>query len=177
VDPWHPTADPLDQQNHTCGISFWMPYNGTGYMVIDKYLARSAMTTIHGIGVDTRRKDLDYDLLRKLYRDWRQVSSCYLGDYYPLTPYRRTADAWAAWQFDRPDTGEGIVQAFRRKDCAGQSITLKLRGLRPKTRYELKDLDSTQPREVLGRELMEAGLTVTSTEKPAALIFSYHRHP
>jgi hypothetical protein len=45
-----------------------------------------------GLGVDTRRKDLDYDLLRKLYRDWRQVSACYLGDYYPLTPYSRTVD-------------------------------------------------------------------------------------
>ena len=45
-----------------------------------KYLARSVMTTIHGIGIDTRRKDLDYDLLQKLCREARQVQPCYFGD-------------------------------------------------------------------------------------------------
>lgn len=37
-----------------------------------------ALATIHGIGVYTRRKGLDYDLLRKLYREARQVQPCYV---------------------------------------------------------------------------------------------------
>ncbi|MCY2952431.1 MAG: NPCBM/NEW2 domain-containing protein [Planctomycetota bacterium] len=168
-------ADPMDQQNHMYGIAFWMPYNGTGYMSIDKYLARSVMTTIHGIGVDTRKKDLNYELLRKLYREWRLISPCYLGDYYPLTPYRKTADAWAAWQFDLPDAGQGLVQAFRRKNCAEPSLTVKLRGLVADARYELKDLDTNQAKEVRGSELMDPGLTVTAPERQTALVLTYRR--
>lgn len=174
-DPSNPATDPFHQQNHMYGISFWMPYNGTGYMTIDKYLARSVMTTIHGIGVDTRRKDLDYDLLRRLYRDWKAISACYLGDYYPLTPYRKTAEFWAAWQFDLPEKGTGMVQAFRRQNCPEASITLKLRGLDPGAEYELTDLDSPGVRRVTGRELLETGLTVTSSEKPNAMILTYRR--
>ena len=168
-------GDLLDQQNHTYGVSFWMPYNGTGYSSIDKYVARSIMTTIHGIGVDTRRKDLNYGLLRKLVAEWREISPCYLGDYYPLTPYRKSADVWAVWQFDLPDAGRGVVQAFRRKTCPQQSLTVKLRGLEGQAQYELVDFDDRKPRQVLGRELMNAGLTISAPDRPAALIFTYRR--
>lgn len=172
---WTPNeTNAMDQQNHMYGIAFWMPYNGTGYLNIDKYLARSVMTTIHGVGVDTRKNDLNYELLRQLNREWREIAPCYLGDYWPLTPYRKTEDVWMAWQFDLPDAGKGMVQAFRRKNCPQQSITVKLRGLQPDARYELKDFDGREPRQVRGRELMD-GLTISSPQRAAALIFTYHR--
>ena len=46
--------------------------------------------------------------------EWRKAADYMLGDYYPLTPYSLAEDGWMAWQFDRPDLGEGMVQAFRR---------------------------------------------------------------
>jgi len=171
-----PGSDPLDQQNHTYGISFWMPYNGTGYTVLDKYSVRSIMTTIHGIGVDTRRTDLDYDLVRKLYHEVRQIQPCYLGDYYPLTPYHRTTTAWAAWQFDRPDTGTGLVQAFRRQDCAEETSRFRLRQLDPYARYTVTDLDQPDsPQEMAGDRLMQEGLVASIRDKPGAALFTYRR--
>jgi alpha-galactosidase len=167
--------DPLHAQNITYGISFWMPYNGSGFGTVNQYGARSVMTTLYGVGVDTRKKDLDYGLVRKLMAQWRQISRCYLGDYYPLTPYDKTADAWAAWQFDLPDQGRGMIQAFRRQNCPHESLTVKLRGLDPEARYEVKNLDEEKSRRATGRELMETGLTVTAKEKPAALVFSYEK--
>jgi len=109
--------DPISEQNHIYGISFWMPYHGSGIEQIDQYWTRSLMGPIVGFGVDTRKTGWNYDLLRKLYAQTRQVQRCYLGDYYPLTPYRADAGAWNAYQFDLPEHGEGIVHAFRRKMC------------------------------------------------------------
>ena len=174
-DPYQPDFDPLTQQNHIHGISFWMPYHGSGFSAIDPYVVRSLMGPIVGIGTDTRIKDLDYALLRKLCQQYRQISACYLGDYYPLTPYRKTADVWAARQFDRPDAGEGIVQAFRRKDCMEESQVFKLRGLDPQAVYTLADLDSGKSNEFTGRELTDEGLRVTLSDRPGAAIFTYRR--
>ena len=43
---------------------------------------------------------------------WRAVAQYYYGDYYPLTAYNTREDTWAAFQFDRPESGDGMVQAF-----------------------------------------------------------------
>lgn len=170
-----PDFDPLCEQNHVYGITFWMPYHGSGFLTIDPYAVRSLMGPIVGIGVDTRRKDLDYALLRKLCRQLRQVSPCYLGDYYPLTPYRKTADVWAAWQFDRPDTGEGLVQAFRRKDCVEPSQVFTLRGLVPDAFYAFENLDTGASEKRTGRQWVEQGLRVTLPNRPDAAVLSYHQ--
>jgi alpha-galactosidase len=176
ADPSNPAADPSDQQNHVYGITFWMPFHGSGFTVPDKYLARSLMGPIVGIGVDTRREDLDYDLVRKLYRDVRQVQPCYLGDYYPLTPYSRNLDVWMAWQFDRPDTGEGVVQAFRRKACDRAESTFQLRELDANTRYEVTDLDDPgATREMTGSQLMQQGLAIIIRDQPGTALLTYHR--
>ena len=167
--------EPVGEQNHTYGISFWMPFNGTGFTTVDAYLIRSQMSPEFTLGVDTRRKDLDYDLLRKLVREWRQVAPCYWGDYYPLTPYSLANDVWMAWQFDRPDRGEGFVQAFRRGDCPEPSVRLKLHGLDPQARYRLVDFDAPAPREMSGRELMDPGLLVRAEKRPRAVVIAYTR--
>ncbi|MHB0998367.1 MAG: NPCBM/NEW2 domain-containing protein, partial [Armatimonadota bacterium] len=37
------TFEPVGEQCHTYGVSFWMPFNGTGFLTIDEYLIRSQM--------------------------------------------------------------------------------------------------------------------------------------
>ncbi len=174
-DPADPNYDPLSQQNHVYGISFWMPFHGSGFSPADAYWARSVMGPIVGVGVDTRKTDCDYETLRRLVEQIRAVQPCYLGDYYPLTPYSKNSDVWTAWQFDRPSIDRGLIQAFRRKTCAAGSITLKLRGLVPDANYELTNLDGGAPRRALGRELANPGLTVEAPAPQTALLFSYRR--
>jgi alpha-galactosidase len=127
------------------------------------------------VGVDTRRPDQDYDLLRKLVTEWRQVSPCYSGDYYPLTGYSTVNDVWMAWQFDRPESGEGFVQAFRRADCVQPSVRLKLRGLDPAVRYTLTDFDAGLRGQVSGRELRDEGLLIEADDRPQAVVIAYRR--
>jgi len=174
-NPRDPNYDPLSQQNHVYGLSFWMPYHGSGLEHVDTYWTRSLMGPIVGFGLNTQKPGWDFDLLRKLYRQVRQVQPCYLGDYWPLTPYRKDADGWCAYQFDLPNAGWGIVHAFRRKDCPERSITLKLRGLQAHARYRVEDIDGGPPRVVKGRVLGEPGLEVTAPNPQTALLFVYYR--
>jgi alpha-galactosidase len=90
------------------------PYYGEGRTPVEPYAFWSNSTPALVMNVDVRVKDLDYAALRRLVEQWRKVAPYYYGDYYPLTPYSLDKTAWIAWQFDCPEQGEGMVQAFRR---------------------------------------------------------------
>jgi alpha-galactosidase len=174
----------------TYGISFWMPYHGTGTVAcanasyygggktpVEPYAFWSNAAPSLGSGIDVRVRDLDYAALRRLVGQWRSTSPYYYGDYYPLTPYSLDNTAWIAWQFDRPDLGEGMVQAFRRADSFYESARLKLRGLDPDARYALTRFDVEGATEMTGRELMEKGLAISIKDQPGAAIITYKRRP
>jgi len=78
-----------------------------------------------------------------------------------------------AWQFHRPDLGQGFVQAFRRDHSFYESARFKLRGLEANSRYRLANLDTPEAKEMTGRELMEKGLPVSITDQPGAAIITY----
>ncbi len=167
--------DPIHQQNHTYGCALWLPYFGTGINGTDAYTFRSQMT-LNLIGVwDVRNKGIDYATLRKLLGQWRAVNANYFGDYYPLTPYASGDDAWMAWQFDRPDAGAGMIQAFRRPKNSQESLALRLRGLDPTATYKVIDLDGGESLSKTGEELMEAGLPIVRPTAPAAALITYER--
>ncbi len=164
-------------QCQTYGISFWVPYHGAGAGNIDKYVFRSCMyPSLVGM-YDLRRDDLDYDLLKQLLNEWRQINKYFFGDYYPLTPYSLYNDVWMAWQFDQPGEGEGVVQVFRHaeNDETDRVRIFKLRGLEPQARYELVNFDIAEKTTLTGQELMENGLNINIPEKPAAVIVIYKK--
>ena len=123
---------------------------------------------------DVRRRDFDYDELRRAIAQFERVSPSFLGDYYPLTPYNSASDAFMAWQYDRPEFGEGVVQVFRREDSPVVSAKFKLHGLDATAKYEVENLDGGKET-LTGAELMQAGLAVTINQQPAALVFAYKR--
>jgi alpha-galactosidase len=167
--------EPVGEQNHTYGIAAWIPFYGTGFMTVDPYLIRSQMSPEFTIGVDTRPTDQNYDLFRKMVREWKDISPCFLGDYYPLTPYGTTNDIWMAWQFDRPGEGDGVVQAFRRAQSSYEAIRVKLHGLDPAATYELVNRDVAGSTEATGRDLLEKGLSIPIGDQPGAVIITYRK--
>jgi alpha-galactosidase len=167
--------DAVNQQCHTYGLASWVPFYGIGSPTHDPYWFRSSMSPHTTIGPDARRDDVDYELARRLTRQWREVAPYLLGDYYPLTPYRLDEDVWMAWQFDRPDLGGGLVQVFRRSESPYESARFKLRGLDPDAHYRVTDVDDPGVKGIMGRQLMEEGLPVQANEQPAALLFTYRR--
>jgi alpha-galactosidase len=95
--------------------------------------------------------------------------------YYPLTDYSLQLDRWIAWQFDRPEQGDGIVQAFRRDKCEKQTETFRLSGLDSAAQYELNNFDAEGKTRASGKELTEKGLTIEIEDKPGAAVVFYVR--
>jgi alpha-galactosidase len=167
--------EPVGQQGHTYGLSFWIPMFGTGGRIDNPYVFRSQMCYFHIACIDVRRTDLDDAMMRKVTDERREIGKYWLGDYYPLTPYNLDGDRWIAWQFDRPDLGEGMVQAFRRAESVYTGARFKLSALDPDATYTVQNLDETGSHEFTGRELMDKGLLVSIDALPGAAVVTYKR--
>ena len=169
--------EPVGNQGHTYGLSFWVPFQGTGTGsgALSPYLLRSTLVTHFTACFDVRRKDLDYDMIRRVLSQWRRYATYYFGDYYPLTPYNLDPSLWMAWQFDVPEKGEGMVQAFRRGKSAFESARFPLTGLDPDARYVITNLDSGEARTLTGRELVEKGLSVSISNPAGDIVITYAR--
>jgi alpha-galactosidase len=154
----------------------WIPYFGANtwpWETITPYAVRSAHAMSIMLPYDMRRKGLDYAALRKLVEESRAVTSHFYGDFYPLTPYSRTEDKWIAWQFDRPERGNGVVEVFRRAKCSEGQVMLRLKGLEPDAYYAIVNRDVGTPIQVSGKDLMTQGRLVTIPQNPGAAVLLY----
>jgi alpha-galactosidase len=164
------------QQCQTLGISLWMPFHGTGMPFSDAYTMRSGFVPAYRLGWDVRERKVDLPLLRRTVNEFRQCEKYLLGDFYPLGAWSLGKDVWVAWQYDRPESGEGLVQAFRRVDSPYEAARFKLRGLEADARYKISDLDQAAALPLLtGRELMERGLPITLREARSSALLIYRR--
>jgi alpha-galactosidase len=175
------------KQCHTYGLSFWVPLNSTGAVTPGRdsdYAWRSTISSTVTFGLfgnldaaqaNPPPADFPFAKAKATLAQYRRLQPYFLGDYYPLTPYTKAADAWLGWQFHRADLGGGLVQAFRRPESLPESARLKLRGLDPRSRYVVTDVDDAKPYELSGRELMVKGLLLTLPEKPSARIVTYRQ--
>ena len=182
----------FETTGHQCmthGLSLWLPYHGTGTVAarnasyygsgktpVEPYAFWSNVTPSLGFGIDLRVPDLDYAALRRLVGQWRQMVTNYYGDFYPLTGWTRDNTVWMAWQFDRPEIGEGMVQVFRRENSFYESARFTLQGLDPSARYTVSNLDEPGAKqEFSGRELGEHGVPVAIRNRPGAVVLVYAR--
>ena len=180
--------EPAGQQAHTHALAMWLPIFGTGYNPSNTvgwgegtgsdsykpYMRRSNMCPAN-IGCFDFRADVDDALIMKLYREWREIGPDYYGDYYPLTAWSLDKDAWIAWQFHNPGTGDGFVQAFRREDNDFFGGAFRLRGLDAAAVYEVTNFDAGDAIRLTGSELMEHGLDIAIKERPGAAVVRYRK--
>ncbi len=168
---------PSGQQCQTYGMSLWLPFQGTGVIhEKDEYWSRSSMVAEYTFGPGAEGlKVVDFKRLRRVLDTWRRIANYFFGDFYPLMPYTQSTDAWMAWQYDRPDIGEGAIQVFHRKTSVYESARLRLKGLDPQAEYTLEDLDHPEPRRASGAELMDKGLLVSLKDAGSAAVVVYKR--
>jgi alpha-galactosidase len=184
----------FETTGHQCmtyGISLWLPYHGTGTVAarnagyygsgktpVEPYAFWSNISPSLGFGIDMRVPDLDYAALRSLVGQWRRIIPNYFGDFYPLTSWTRDNTLWIAWQFDRPEAGEGVVQVFRRENSGYEVARLKLQGLDPKARYKVTKVeDPGSVQEFSGGELRDQGIQVAMRSCPEAAVLLYTKLP
>ena len=122
----------------------------------------------------TGRNSESIPAMQKCIKDYKTLRPYFYGDYYPLTGTdNMTQDnVWLSYQLNRPAQGDGIIIAFRRKDCNEESIIIRLRGIDPKVSYELTDVDTNLVITKTGEELIK-GLTLSAKEKPGSLLIMY----
>src|ERR1700675_352710 len=199
--PVSPDADPIGNQLSTQGLSYWRPHYGTLLQtrLHDDYHFRSgfapgmafALFNVAGYPNQVGNfipADFPYEWMRTMVAQLKLVRPYYYGDYYPLLPCSANSDCdtnpskersaafeWAAWQFNRPEQGDGMVQAFRRDQDAETTKDLRLRGLDLAATYEITDLDTKTPKRISGKDLMQSGLPVEIAEKRAAAILIYKK--
>jgi alpha-galactosidase len=178
-------GDPVAKQCHTYGLSFWVPLNGTGAVNPardSQYALRSSVSSTLAFGLfgngdapqaGSPPPDFPFARAKEALTECRRLQRYYLGDYYPLTPYSKALDLWLAWQFDLPEKGEGMVQAFRREESIYESARFKLRGVDPTHHYRITNLDSGQTQRVSGHDLVSKGLPVAIGERPGATVMTY----
>ena len=143
---------------------------------IDSYSYHCGMAPMLFLTLDIRRDDYDYALAKKMIDIWRRVSGLILyGDYYPHTPFRCSAQAWVAWQFDCPETGCGLLQGIRFPASPQETITVHPQGIRPDAMYFFENAETGETRDISGRDLIHDGFTFALPARSGAVWF-YRRH-
>ncbi len=196
-----PDADPIGAQVSTEGLAYWRPHFGTLLQVrpSDTYHFRSGMApglafalfNVSGYPNQVGSfipVDFPFEWMRVMVAQLKLTRPYYYGDYYPLLPCSANSDCatdpsqersagfeWAAWQFNRPEQSDGMIQAFRRDRNEQTTKNLRLRALDPAATYEITDLDAKAPTTVSGRDLMQQGLRVEMKDKREAAIILYKK--
>ncbi len=171
--------DPLAMQTQTQGLAPWVPLSAAVCEAPTPYAFRSALSpsvvTHWSSQALDGRVPLPVDAIRRLMDEALAMRKYFYGDFYPLLSFSLAADAWAAWQYDRPDLDEGMVVAFRRHASPFSRWEARLQALDPHANYELYSWDDRSTRQMTGRALVTNGFVVTLTEKPDAALFTYKR--
>ena len=166
------------QQCQTYGLAQWVPYFGSGAPERDDYTSRSVWCPRFALARPAPRQEgLDWTDHLRMVKKWRSASDYLLGDFYPLTPYSLEDTVWMAWQFDCPERGEGMVQAFRRASSADESIRVNLQGMETGALYTLTNLDTASMTETTGKELMDQDISIALHDKPGAAVIVYRKKP
>jgi alpha-galactosidase len=166
--------DPLGAQCISYGLSFWLPIHGLGAVSTDPYDFRSGMGACATYAFDYYSGAAEFwPILAERIHEYERIQQYFLGDYYPLTPYDATEGSWVAWQYDRPDLGGGVLQAFRRPENPEKALTVKLFNLSNDARYEITDLDSGVVQAFTGAELIAQGLALTLPGQRSSAVYIY----
>lgn len=180
--------EPTGNQSQTFGISFWLPYYGTGVgpqatnggaWGSSQYVVRSSLAPCYTSAVDAgTATDQDWAVLDRMNRDFELIQDDLLySDFYPLTEFSLEDEAWMAFQFNRPEAGSGTVLVFRRPRARAGSVRLFLQGLSPAGSYRVQNLDHPGAEIATGQSLSRSGLEVDLPVAPAAAIFQYKLQP
>ena len=150
-------------QCQTYGLSLYLPLHATIGWDVGAYECRSSASGGFCGEWDILDKSFPLDQARAAIAEIKANRKYWHGDFYPLTPCTMAADVWIAWQLHRGDLDEGLILAFRRKDCPQPAFQVKLRGLKPEKSYTVTFIDDQRHaalKTMSGRELASRALSL-----------------
>jgi len=170
--------EPNGYQCHTYGLQLFLPCSGTGNNNTQKYYFRSSMggAVVLGWELNGTYNNAPFNLVQahEDIAEFKTLRPYFYGDFYPLTEYSTSDEAWAAFQWNRPEERDGIVLAFRRHQAPQSSIAIVLHELVADGDYEVTFEDYGITLFKSGREL-GSELSVKIPEAPGSLLIRYRR--
>ncbi|HOU14264.1 MAG TPA: alpha-galactosidase [Anaerolineae bacterium] len=139
---------------------------------VDRYAYHCGIAPMLFVTLDIRRDDYDFALARTMIAVWRRAADLFLySDYYPHTPFHRSAQAWVAWQFDCPETGCGLIQGIRLPEAPEETLTVYPQGVQPEASYRFENAETGETQDIEGATLREKGFTLTLPARSGAIWF------
>jgi len=161
-----------------CTLSWDIDGNARFDHQVDSYAFHCGMAPMLFATLDIRRSDYDFSLVRKMIGIWRRASDLILyGDYYPHTPFHRSAEQWVAWQFDCPETGCGFLQGIRFPASLQETLTIHPQALLPDAMYVFENLETGEVRELPGDSQIQDGFTFVLPARSGVIWFYRKRCP
>ncbi len=176
-------TDTLAEQAQTQVLAYWVPENmgfetfsGTSpwkkpgpYSTPESlYLMRLGYDAGYGIGPGAAGVNNDEWVawVKRAIDEYREVQPYFFGDFYPLLPYSRDAESWTAWQWDRPESKDGLVMVLRRPMSPFTGMEVRPQHLNSGAMYE-DEIRSTYDRAPI-RMMKGSELTHLRIELPQA---------
>ena len=143
------------------------------------YLMRAGYEV--GYGVNPGAVDLEnpewVSWLKQALAEYREVQPYFNADFYAFTPYDLKQKVWTAWEWNRPESKDGLVIVLRRPGAGDVPPVLALHGLDANATYDVEVRTTYEKAETVsmtGREL--AHLRVPIPDAPGSRLVFYRQH-
>jgi alpha-galactosidase len=167
----------IGDQLQTAGLSRWVPLHTAAVWTFTPYAFRSAMSTGIVPYCNIREETFPLEQAKKAIAELKSLRPFFLGDFYPLFMELTTdPNAWCAYQFDRPDLGEGFAVYLRRHESQFVTMEAYLKGLDPVAVYEVgvtSTFDVPPRQRMSGADLLHFKITIE--EKPGSMLLRYKK--
>jgi alpha-galactosidase len=133
----------ISDQAMTMGLSLCVPLHGGPVWRPQPYYWRSSMAAGMNLYWDLRPEKTtgqytyDRELTRKAIEECKSLRPFYLGDFYPLTEINTDPGAWAAYEYIRPEYGDGFAVFFRRPYASSDTLRAVLEDIEEHACYEV----------------------------------------
>lgn len=174
--PGHGRGLQLGDQSQTIGLSRWVPLHSASVWTFTPYDFRSAMSTGVVLYCDIRVEDFPAEDARRAIAELQRLRPYFLGDFYPILPLTLSPEDWCAYQYDRPDRGEGCAVFLRRHESPSSTVNVRLEGIDAQAEYEFGTTNTFEEparERIRGSELAE--LEITIPDQPGSVLLEYRR--
>jgi len=191
-------TDTLAEQAQTQALAYWVPENmgfetysmefeghsvpwthpGPYTTPESLYLMRLGYDAGYGIGpgaADVKNEDW-VSWIKQGIAEYREVQPYLFGDFYPLLPYSRDAESWTAWQWDRPESKDGLIMLLRRPKSPFPLIEVRPKHLESVAMYDVEirtTYEHAPVRQMKGSDL--AHLQIQLPDAPSSTLIFYRK--
>jgi alpha-galactosidase len=190
----HGTDDHLAEQAQTTALSPWVPittgfeqtysstkpwtnpgpYATAEHLYLFRLGYQAAYATVPGEAGVNNPEWIAF--IKKAIGEWKEIQPYFYGDFYALLPYSLGDDSWTAWQWNRPESNDGVAIVLRRPGSAYTTLDLGLQHLKADATYQVEvrtTYDKAPVKEMSGADL--AKLQINIPDKPGSALVFYHQ--